>query len=375
MNAHERTEAAAAFAARELEADVAALDRAEQFDREGWRRCAEFGVLGLPIPRRYGGAELGAVDTLATWIGLGKGCSNNGLLFALGAQLWACEMSILAFGSEAQRQRYLPGLVDGRLIGAHAISEPQAGSDVGGVQTVARKHGDRYLLTGRKIFVTNGPVADVVIVLATLDPARGRRGLTAFLVERSAPGFHLARTVSKMGMRTAAMGELELVDCEVPAEHLLGGEGEGFALFSHGIEWERGMILGFAIGSMERLIARCVAHARRREQFGTPIGRFQAVAHKISEMKLRLEASRGLVRQFAERKDQGRSAVLEAALAKLHVSEAWIQACLDTMQVLGGAGYLTETGIEREVRDVVSSRIFSGTSEVLREVVAQLMGL
>ncbi|RJS23220.1 acyl-CoA dehydrogenase [Corallococcus sp. H22C18031201] len=366
---------AAAFGRERLAFDVGALDRDGTFNHEGWRRAAEFGVLGLSLPRRYGGAERPLLTTVQAMEGLGLGCTDNGLWFALGAHLWACAWPILLVGTEEQKERYLPSLARGVRVGSHAMTEPEAGSDVAALRTTATRRGAGYVLQGRKVFVTNGPVADLTVVFATVDPARRREGLTAFLVERGQPGLHLERTVSKMGLRTASMGELRLDGCEVPVSQRLGEEGAGLPLFAQLMEYERGLILAPALGVMERILERCVRHARERRQFERRIGDFQAVSTKLVEMRLRLETARGLLYRFAWLKQQGRSAMLEASLVKLHVSEAWVQTCLDAMQVHGGQGYLTETGLEREARDALGSRIFSGTSEIQRDLVARMMGL
>ncbi|MCP3165528.1 acyl-CoA dehydrogenase family protein [Myxococcus qinghaiensis] len=367
--------AAIAFGRERLAFDVVSLDAQATFNREGWHRLASFGATGFPIPRRYGGAEHPVPITAQALEGLGYGCADNGLLFALGAHLWACALPILLFGTEAQKERYLPALACGELLGGHAMTEPEAGSDVAALQTTATRKGAAYVLQGRKVFVTNGPVADLLLIFATVDTSRGREGLTAFLVEKGQPGLHVERTVPKMGLRTASMGELRLDDCEVPATHRLGEEGGGLPLFSQMMEYERGLILAPALGAMERTLERCIRRARERQQFGKPIGGFQAISHKLVEMKLRLETARGLLYRFAWLKQQGRSAMFEASLVKLHVSESWVQTSLDAVQLHGGLGYLTETELEREVRDALGSRIFSGTSELQRELVARSMGL
>ncbi|NTX01467.1 acyl-CoA dehydrogenase family protein [Myxococcus sp. CA040A] len=367
--------AAVAFGRERLDFDVVTLDAEGTFNREGWHRLASFGAAGFPIPRRYGGAEHPVPITAQALEGLGYGCADNGLLFALGAHLWACALPILLFGTEAQKERYLPALARGEMLGGHAMTEPEAGSDVAALQTTATRKGEGYVLQGRKVFVTNGPVADILLVFATVDASRGRDGLTAFLVEKGQPGLHVERTVPKMGLRTASMGELRLDDCEVPASNRLGEEGGGLALFSQMMEYERGLILAPALGAMERTLERCIRRARERQQFGRPIGGFQAISSKLVEMKLRLETARGLLYRFAWLKQQGRSAMFEASLVKLHVSESWVQTSLEAVQLHGGLGYLTETQLEREVRDALGSRIFSGTSELQRELVARSMGL
>lgn len=367
--------AAVAFARERLVFDLVTLDAQGSFNQEGWRRLASFGAAGFPIPRRYGGSELSLSVTAQALEGLGYACADNGLLFALGAHLWTCALPLLMFGTEAQKERYLPGLARGKLMGGHAMTEPEAGSDVAALRTTATRKGDTYVLQGRKAFVTNGPVADVLVVFATVDPSRGSEGLTAFLVEKGQPGLHLDRAVPKMGLRTASVGELRLEACVIPAASRLGEEGAGLTLFSQMMEYERGLILAPSLGAMERTMERCIRRARERQQFGKAIGGFQAISHKLVEMKLRLETARGMLNRFAWLKQQGRSAMFEASLVKLHVSESWVQTSLDAVQLHGGLGYLTETELEREVRDALGSRLYSGTSELQRELVARSMGL
>jgi len=371
----ELREAVIAMARAGLGRDLARRDREGGFDAEGWRRCAEAGLQGLPIERRWGGGGANVLEAAAAFEALGYACADNGLNFALGAHLWGCAMPLATFGSDAQKQRLLPELCSGRRIAALALTEPEAGSDAYSLQTRAARRGAGYVLNGRKVFVTNGPVADVVLVLATLDPAKKAHGVTAFLVEKGTPGLTLGPALEKMGLRTALMGEVRLDDCVLPPEGLLGREGGGLALFNHAMEWERGLILAPALGAMQRVLELTRARARERRQFDQPIGHFQLVSTKLVDMQLRLEAARLLLYKAAWLKSRGRPAIMEAALAKLSVSEAWVQACQDALQLHGGQGYLSETGIERELRDALASRIYSGTSEIQRQVVAQWMGL
>ena len=350
-------------------------DRAGIFSADGWRRCAEVGVQGWPMPPQYGGRGLGMPSVVAALEGLGRGCLDNGLLFSLGAQLWSVEMPLLLFGSEAQKEHYLPGLISGRSIGAHAVTEPEAGSDVAAMQTTAVRDADDYRLSGKKRYITSAPIADVYLVLATLDRAQGARGITAFLVERSAPGFSASERIDKMGLRTAMMGELTLDNCRVPLSQLLGTEGGGMAVFSAAMEWERAFILTPALGSMQRQIDECIAYARTRRQFGQPIGRNESVAAKIVDMQVRLDTARLLVYQIAWLKQAGKRLRREPSEVKLHVSESWVQNCLDAQQVYGAAGYMTGTSVERDLRDALASRIYSGTSAIQRRLIAGYLGI
>ncbi|MEH2137441.1 acyl-CoA dehydrogenase family protein [Nostoc sp.] len=363
------------FTEKLLIENLAELDQQEKFNLEGWQKCGEWGIMGLPIPQEYGGRELDPLTTIYALEGLGYGCKDNGLLFSIAAHTWACEIPLLTFGTLEQKFKYLPKLVKGELIGAHAVTESEAGSDVYSLQTTAQKKGDKYILNGSKMFVTNGAIANLILVFANIQPERGKRGITCFLVEKDFPGFLVRKKMSKMGLRTAQMAEIVLENCEVPAANLLGKEGAGMAVFSHSMEWERGFILASAIGSMERLLEQCVQYTKKRKQFQQPIGKFQLISSKLVDMKMRLETARSLLHKFGWLKQQEKSAFMEAAMAKLYISESWVQSCLDAIQIHGGYGYLTELGLERELRDALGSRLYSGTSEIQYQIIAQFMGL
>jgi alkylation response protein AidB-like acyl-CoA dehydrogenase len=368
-------DAAVRFAREQLVDDLLGRDERREFWREGWRRCAGFGVQGLPVPVEYGGQGLGLAATIAAMEGLGYGCPDNGLIFAINASLWTNSIPILRYGSDDQKRRYLPVLCDGTLVGANGASEVEAGSDIFSMQTRAERRGDRWVLNGRKTWVTSGPVADLFVCYATTDPARGVLGISAFIVPRETPGFRVVREIPKLGVRTVPMGELALEDCALPVENLLGREGRGAEVFNCSMEWERGAILASTLGTMRRQLERCIAHARSRKQFGKAIGKFQSVANRVVDMKLRLETCRPLVYKIGWLKDRGEDATLEAAMAKLYVSECFVQNSLDAVQLFGASGFVTETGIERDLRDSIGSTIYSGTSEIQRNIIAQRLGL
>ncbi|HUG84093.1 MAG TPA: acyl-CoA dehydrogenase family protein [Euzebya sp.] len=361
--------------AESLRGDVAHADREESFDAEAWDRCAAFGLMGLPIAREHGGGARDLVATVVALEALGEGCADNGLAFAIGAHLWACTMPVLEFGTGDQHRRHLRGLVSGRTIAGHAASEADAGSDIFAMRTTAVRHGDTYVLDGTKRYVTNAPVADLLLVFANTDPQGRRSGLTGFLIDPSQPGVTVSAPVSKMGMRSALMGEVVLDGCEVDAGDRLGEEGAGPAIFNAGMEWERAFIMAPAVGAMQRVLTRTIDHARTRQQFGRPIGDFQAVSHQIAEMQRAVETSRALLHRTAHHKDLGRRIAADAALVKLHLSESWVSVTSAALQLHGASGYLTDTGIERDVRDALGSRIYSGTSEIQRDVIARYLGL
>jgi alkylation response protein AidB-like acyl-CoA dehydrogenase len=359
------------FAKENLVDDLLGRDERREFWREGWQRCASFGIQGLPIPLEYGGKGQDLRVTIAAMEGLGYGCADNGLIFAINASMWTNSIPILRYGTEAQKRRFLPGLCDGTFVGANGASEVEAGSDIFSMQTRAEKRGDRWILNGRKIWVTSGPVADLFVCYATSDPSRGVMGLSAFIIPRDTPGFRVVREIPKMGVRTVPMGELALEDCELPLESLLGREGRGAEVFNCSMEWERGAILASALGTMRRQLERCIAHARSRKQFGKPIGKNQSVANKIVDMAVRLETCRPLVYRIGWLKAQGKEATVESAMAKLHVSDCYVKNSLDAVQLFGAAGYVAENGIERDLRDSIGSTIYSGTNEIQRNVIAQ----
>ena len=363
------------FAQRELNKELLERDRQSHFSRENWLKCAQFGIQGLSIPAEYGGTEADLLTTRFVMEGLGYGCQDNGLLFGLNAQMWSVQRPILSFGTEAQKQTYLPALCRGEIIGAHGMSEPDSGSDAYSLRTRAEKQEGGYLLNGSKMFVTNAPVADLALIFATTNPKLGRWGISAFLVEKGTPGFSVSRDVQKMGLRTAPMGELLLQDCFVPVQNRLGTEGAGVSIFNSSMEWERSCILAGQIGAMEHQLETCIRYARERRQFGKPIGKFQSVSNRIADMKVRVETARLLLYKVAWLKKMGKPATMEAAMAKLYLSECFVQSSLDAIRIHGGYGYMTELEVERDLRDAIGGTLYSGTSDIQRNIVAGLLGL
>ncbi len=363
------------FAQKELNDNLIARDHAGQFSLENWRKCARFGIQGLPMPEEYGGSNADILTTMLVMEGLGYGCRDNGLIFAINAQLLSVQMPILLFGTEAQKQKYLCPMCSGEMIGAHGMSEPDSGSDAYSLRTRATRVDGGYVLNGTKTFVTNAPVADMALVFATVAPERGMWGITAFLVDRGTPGFTVSRNLEKMGLRTSPMGELIFQDCFIPEENRLGPEGIGAKIFNGSMEWERSCILASQLGAMERQLEVAVRYARERRQFGQPIGKFQSVANRIVDMKIRLETSRLLLYQVAWLKQMGKPAVMEAAMAKLYLSECFVQSSLDAVRTFGGYGYMTEFEVERDLRDAVGGTLYSGTSDIQRNIIARMLGL
>lgn len=366
-------EAAIEFARGELRSPMIERDREETFDRAGWDKCAGFGVHAMPIAEENGGLGLSLSDGLAVFEGLGYACPDQGLLFSIHAHLWTNSVPIELYGTEEQKARFLPRLCSGELIGANGATEPESGSDVYAMRTRAERRGDRYVLNGTKMFVTNAQVADLIVAYATIDPALGPLGVTAFIVERDTPGISVSRPISKMGLRTSPMGEVVLEDVEVPVENRLGREGRGAEVFQCSMEWERGCIMASCLGAMRRQLESCIGYVRTRKQFGQAIGKFQSVANRVVDMRVRLDTSRPLVYRIGWLKERGKDALLEASIAKLHVSECYVQSSLDAVQVYGGYGFTTEQELERDVRDALGSRLYSGTSEIQRTIIARCL--
>ncbi len=364
------------FAQRELSDGARERDREQAFSRELWRKCADIGIQGLPVPEEFGGSGFDPLSCAVALEALGYGCSDGGLVFSLCAHLLACVVPILTHGNAEQKRRYLPGLCDGTLIGMHAITEPGSGSDTFAMRTRAQKQGDGWGINGTKTFVSNGPLGDLAIVFAVTDAGKGfHGGVTAFLVPAGSPGFSVGKKFEKMGLRTSHVGELVFEDLYIPDNAVLGTVGGGSAVFATAMDWERSLLVASHVGVVERLMETSIAYARTRSQFGQPIGKFQAIAHKIADMKTQLEAARLLTYRSAWRLDHARNASLDASITKLFVSETLLKVALDTVQVHGGYGFMAEYDVERALRDAVGGTIYSGTSEMQRNIIARWLGL
>ena len=257
------------FAQKELNHEIIERDHLNGFSETLWKKCAEFGIHGLPFPEKYGGSDADILTTMLTMEGLGYGCRDNGLIFGINAQMWSVQMPIFTFGTEAQKEKYLPGMCRGQIIGAHGMTESDSGSDAYSLRTKAVRHDGGYIINGTKMFVTNAPVSDFAVVFATVDSTKGMWGVTGFIVEKGTPGFTIGKEIKKMGLRTSPMGELVFQDCFVPAENRLGPEGAGARIFNHSMEWERSCILASHLGAMERqLAAYCLPTGRRLTSSG-----------------------------------------------------------------------------------------------------------
>ncbi len=363
------------FAQTEL-GSVTQIDlHAHSFSRPRWERCGIAGIQGLPVPKEYGGQGYSASETAVILEALGYGCPDNGLLAAISAHLLSCVVPVWKFGSEEQKKRYLPSLCNGVWVAAHGATEPEAGSDIFHLQTSAERRGDNYILSGTKIYILSAPVADLFIVFARLNTEKSQDGLTAFLVERETPGFSVVRTIDTMGLRHALMGEVTLDQCAVPQDHRLGTEGYGSLIFQMSMGWERTLILATHLGTMRRVLEKCVTYAQKREQFGQRIGKFQSVSNSIADMRVRIEAGSLLLYRAAQLIDKGNPDILEAATVKLFLSEAAVSTYLEAIRIHGALGYTHDTEFAEDLQDAVGTLIFSGTSDIQRQIIGRLLGI
>ena len=363
------------FAQQELNHTILERDREGVFNRELWQKCADFGILGACVPTAYGGRGYDVLTGVYQMEALGYGCHDNGLTLALNGQLWAVQEPIMAFGTEAQKQYFLPKLVNGTWLGAHGMTEERSGSDAFSLQMTATKCAGGYRLNGRKIYIGLAPLADMALVFATTNPKYGPWGISAFLVEASSAGFRRSEPQSKMGLRTSYLGDITLEDCFVPEQHQLGSEGAGVSIFNASMDYERSFIFASHIGAMAYQLERVIAYAQQRSQFGQAIGKFQAISHTIADMKIRLEAARLLLYKAAWLKSTKQSAAVEAAITKVFVSESFVESSLSAMRIHGARGYMTADEVERDLRDSAGGLIYSGTNDIQRNLIASLLGL
>jgi alkylation response protein AidB-like acyl-CoA dehydrogenase len=360
--------------ARELNDDVVEREAAGRFGADQWRRIGRFGLLGAAVPAADGGWGLDRLTTALVFEAFGRGCRDGGLGMSAGAHAFACTAPLARYGGHELRARWLRGLASGEHVGALAVTEPEAGSDTSAIQAHAVRTAGGYRLRARKVFVTNAPIADVFIVVAATAPDDGVLGLSGFAVERDRAGVHVGAPVRLIGLSTSPIADVE-IDCELPVSNRLGGEGHGHLVFDAAMEWERTCLFAFWLGTLGRQLDETVAFARRRRQFGRPIGANQAISHRVVDMKLRLETARLLLYRACWTADAGRTATLDISLAKLAISEAAVQSSIDAIRIHGAAGTVRGAGTESVLRDAVPGTIYSGTSDMHREIVARLLGL
>lgn len=345
------------------------------FFREAWTACADVGLPASVVPAEFGGAGDDAVTTTLKLEGLGLGCRDNGLSFALASQMLSFQDALVRFGTEQQRTEVLGPASRGELFGAFAITETGSGSDTYAMSTRAERTGAGWVLTGAKAHITLAPVADVAIVFAVTDPDRGRWGISAFLVHADRPGVTFTETKPKMGLRTTPFGDIALDGYVATPDDLIGAEGAGVSIFATCMESERGLIMASHLGAAERTLHDAVERANSREQFGRPIGAFQAVSHRLVDMAMHHETARLLLYKAAAQIGAGGRATMAAAMAKLGASESIASLVLDAARIQGGQGYVTGADVERDVRDALGGLVYSGTSDIQKNLIASLMGV
>ncbi len=345
------------------------------FSYEIWKRLGEMGLPGLPLPEEYGGGGADVVTCCIAGEALAHAGVDGGHLLALGAHTYLCADTIFRNGSPEQKRRYLPGLASGELIGCMGMTEPGAGSDVASIQTTAVKKGDAWVLNGTKTFITNAPVADVAVIYATVDKSLKHAGITAFIVEKDFAGFSTGKPFHKMGVRASATSEIFLEECRVPEENLLGEAGKGFSYAHETLSWDRSTLLAPSIGGMQYALEQCVKYSCEREQFGKPINRFQAIQHKLADIKMIMEAAKLSVYRVAHDKDSGYPLNhMHTSIAKAFTGDWGLRAFSEAVQIFGGYGFIHDYPVERMFRDAKLAQIGGGTSEVQRFIISRIMG-
>lgn len=362
------------YAKKEITPLVEEADLKSEFSMEVWRKLGAMGLLGLPFPEELGGSGANVVTCCLSGEALGHAGVDQGHLLALGAHTYLCMDTIYKHGTPAQLKKYIPNLASGEWIGCMGLTEPGAGSDAASITTSAVKKGDKWILNGSKIFITNAPVSNVCVIYATIDKKLKHNGITAFIVERGFPGFSTGLPFHKMGVRASATSEVILDNCEVPEENLLGEVGKGFEYTVETLSWDRSSLLSPFVGGMQLAIEACTKYSQERVQFGKPINSFQAIQHKLADLKIIQEAAKMAVYRVAHDKDSGKPLNhMHTSIAKAIVGDWGMKAASDAVQIFGGYGYIHEYPIEHFLRDAKLGQIGGGTSEMQRFIISRIL--
>jgi butyryl-CoA dehydrogenase len=357
------------FTRNEVEPLAAEMDESGEFPRDIVRKMGELNILGMVVPKEWGGAGVDTISYMLAIEEIAKACGSTSVIMAVHNSV--CCYPIDVFGTEEQKDKYLRPLAAGRKLGAFALTEPGAGSDAGAVRTQAVLDGDEYIINGNKIFITSGCEADVLVMIASTDPSQGTRGLTAFTIEKGMPGFTYGTIEDKMGVRASATSELVFEDLRVPKENVLGKEGQGFKIGMVTLDASRMGIAAQAVGIAQAALDEAVKYSKEREQFGRPIAKFQAIQWMLAESATKVEAARNLVLRAAWLKDAGRPFTKEASMAKLYASKICVEVTNAALQIHGGYGYTKDYPVERFFRESKVTEIYEGTSEVQRMVISR----
>ncbi|MEN1937149.1 acyl-CoA dehydrogenase AcdA [Paenibacillus sp. 102] len=359
------------FARNEVAPTAAERDEEERFDRALFDQMAELGLTGIPWPEEYGGIGSDYLAYVIAVEELSRVCASTGV--TLSAHTSLAGWPVFKFGTEEQKQKFLRPMAEGKKIGAYGLTEPSSGSDAGGMRTIAKRDGDYYILNGSKIFITNGGIADIYVVFALTDPESKQRGTSAFIVESDAPGFSVGKKESKLGIRSSPTTEIMFEDCRIPAENLLGEEGQGFKIAMQTLDGGRNGIAAQAVGIAQGALDASVEYARERHQFGKPIAAQQGIGFKLADMATNVEASRLLTYQAAWLESEGLPYGKESAMSKVFAGDTAMKVTTEAVQVFGGYGYTKDYPVERFMRDAKITQIYEGTQEIQRLVISRML--